>query len=62
MRSHVREVHETATYDLDGEPVHRGYGWTDDYVAVLGLMDEADIERAMRDTTELLREQKGASA
>lgn len=55
MRIHVRETHEEAKVDLFGTPVRSGYGWTDDYVAVLPLYNEADIKRFGQPTEAVLK-------
>lgn len=55
MRTHVREDHALAEANLLGEGVHKGYGWTDDQVAVRLLYTEADLAMARLATDELLR-------
>jgi len=55
MRQHIFGAHQDAEYDIEGKPVHRGYGWTDDYVAVLPIITDMELKRAARRTEEILK-------
>ncbi len=57
MRTHVREAHAAARKDLWGDPVPKGYGWTDNQVAVLPLATEEIAREWDRDTKAIIKEQ-----
>lgn len=56
MRQHVYGKHQDAEYDLDGEKVVHGYGWTDNYVAVLALMTSEETKHANIPTEQFMKE------